>query len=158
MWTSSDLQGRRDGCRCGVASGCWFGVACRCRFGVAFAASIGVVVARTTNGRAPRGQAAASWRPRSPAATEPGLQLGDPPLEEAPLALRACERERALERLARLIGPAEPAQQFAAGRVQVLVVAELKLLDDLERLLGRPGLGDRDRAVQLDHRGVRDLR
>jgi hypothetical protein len=33
-----------------------------------------------------------------------GLQLGEPTREEAALALRAGERERALERFARLIG------------------------------------------------------
>src|SRR5919108_3949923 len=135
MWTSSDLrrsgQGREVGCWFGVASGCWSGVESRCRFGVASLPPLGWVVAETTNGRAPRGQPAASWRPRSRAAKGPRLQLGDPSLEEASLALRACERERALERSARLIGPAEPAQQLAARRVQVLVVAELELLDDL---------------------------
>jgi hypothetical protein len=33
-------------------------------------------------------------------------------------------------------GPAESAQQLAAGRVQVLVVVEVEAVDDLERLLG----------------------
>jgi hypothetical protein len=73
---------------------------------------------------------------RRPAVARSGLELGDPPLKEAALTLRACERERALERFARLNGPAEPAQQLRARRVKVLVVAELELLDDLERLLG----------------------
>jgi hypothetical protein len=71
-----------------------------------------------------------------PTVARSGLELGDPPLKEAPLALGACECERTLERLARLVGPAKPAQQLPARRVQVLVVAELELLDDLERLLG----------------------
>ena len=91
-----------------------------------------VRVGVTTNGRAPRGQPPSIGRllPRS------GLELGDASPEEAPLALRAGERERALESFTRLIGPAEPAQQLPARRVQVLVIAELELLDDLERLLG----------------------
>src|SRR5215212_8534143 len=95
---------------------------------------------------------------RSPAATGPRLQLGDPPLEEAPLALRVCERERALERFARLTGPAEPAQQLPARRVQVLVVGELELLDDLERTFGVASLRHRHRVVQLHDRRARDLR
>ena len=38
---------------------------------------------------------------RQAAVARSGLQLGHPPLEEAPLARRACEGERALERIAR---------------------------------------------------------
>ena len=67
---------------------------------------------------------------RRPAVAGTGLQLGDPALEEATLARRAREGERLVERFARLIAPAEAAQQFAARRVQVLVVVEVEAIDD----------------------------
>jgi hypothetical protein len=38
-----------------------------------------------------------------------------------------------------------------------LVVAELELLDDLERQENGPCLSDWDRTIQLDHRRARDL-
>jgi hypothetical protein len=59
----------------------------------------------TTNRRAPRGQARCVG-----GCCPTGLELRDPALKEAPLALRARQRERALKRFARLIGPAEPTQ------------------------------------------------
>src|SRR5215204_4215146 len=118
MWPSSDLQrsaqGHGAGSRFGVASGCWFGVASRCQCAVASLPPLGVVVARTTNRPAPRGHTALLWRPWSRAARGTRLQLCDPPLEEALLALRARELQRALERFAGLIGPAEPEQQLPA--------------------------------------------
>jgi hypothetical protein len=62
------------------------------------------------------------------------------------------ERERAEVGVARLRGAAEPAQQLAAGRVQVAVVLEGEAIDDGEPGLSALRLGYRDGPVELDDR------
>ena len=51
-------------------------------------------------------------------------ELGQPALEQAPLGVVVGERERAPVGARGLVGASEPAQQLAAGRVQVAVVLE----------------------------------
>src|SRR3954452_5620560 len=75
--------------------------------------------------------------------------LRQPPLEQAPLGVIGRQLDRAGVRVARLVGPAEPAQQLAACRVEVAVLVKLDALDDREAGLGPLGLRDRDRAAEL---------
>ena len=95
-------------------------------------------------------------RPRSARHFSPLLgecsELVDPPLEETPLRLAACELERALVGGAGLVGSSEAPQQFGAGRVQILVVVERDRVDDRQRRRRPLDLGDRDSPVQLHHR------
>ena len=51
-----------------------------------------------------------------------------------------------------LLGAVEPAQQLRPRGVQVVVAVELQRVDERQRRLDVAGLGDRDRAVQLDDR------
>src|SRR4051794_20442235 len=80
----------------------------------------------------------------------PLLELGQAALEQAPLGAAVGQRERPLVGGARLGGAAEPAQQVAAGRVQVAVVAEVEAVDDVEPRLRAVRLRDGDRSAQLD--------
>ena len=62
------------------------------------------------------------------------------------------ELERLVVRGASLAGLAEPAKQLTPGRVGVVVVVEVKTLDDREARLRPFRLGDRDGPAQLDDR------
>src|SRR4051794_28963387 len=79
-------------------------------------------------------------------------QLGQPPLEEPALGVVVCELERGAQRVASLLGATQAPQQLAARRVQVVVVAELEVLDDRQPGLRPGGLGHGDGATELDDR------
>ena len=78
------------------------------------------------------------------------VELRDPPLEETPLGVVVGQHQRPTVRVARLIGPAETAQQLAARGVQVPVVLQAEPVDDVEPRLGPLRLGNRDGPAQLD--------
>ena len=70
---------------------------------------------------------------RRPTADSARRELGEAPLEEAPLGVRVHELERAAVGVARLVGAVEAAQQLGARRVEVVVAVELEPLDERER-------------------------
>ena len=86
-----------------------------------------------------------------------GLELGEPPREEPPLGLGLRDRQCGLVRVAGLGGAIEAPQQLGTRRVQVLVVRQLELVDERQRLFGLARLGDRHGAVQRDDRRPGDL-
>ena len=79
-------------------------------------------------------------------------ELGEPPLEEAPLGVRVDELERTRVGRAGVVDPVEPAQKFRASRVEIVVAVELEPVDEGERCVDVARLGDRGRPVQLDDR------
>ena len=95
-------------------------------------------------------RAEAAWDVRQPG------ELGEPALEQTPLGVVADQRQRPEIRVARLVGPAQAAQQLALGRVQVVVVLQREAIDDLEAGLGTLLLGDRHGAAELHDRRARD--
>src|SRR5689334_17562058 len=76
------------------------------------------------------------------------------PFQEAPLRLRVSQLERPSIGGAGLLGAAEPPQQVRSRRMEVVVCVQLQAVDELERLPRAASLADRDRAVELDHRGA----
>src|SRR5215218_3915383 len=107
--------------------------------------------------------AAAATEPPVLTTTAPGsfgrplAELGQPPLEEAPLGRVVDQGQGPVERLAGLLGAPETAQQLAAGRVQVVAVLQVEAVGGLQARLGALGLGDRDRpgGLPLPARGPR---
>jgi hypothetical protein len=79
-------------------------------------------------------------------------QLGDAPLEKAPLRLRVRKLERPPVGGPGLLRASKAQEQLGAGRVQVLVVVEREGVDDRECRLWPLDLGNGDRAVELHHR------
>ena len=79
-------------------------------------------------------------------------ELGEPPLQQPPLGVVVDELQRPPVGVAGIVLPAQAAQQLAAGGVEVAVVVELQPVDDRQRRLRPVGLGNGDRAVQLDDR------
>ena len=73
--------------------------------------------------------------------------LGDAPLQEAALRLAAGELERALVLRARLVCPAEAAEQVGSRGVEVLVPVQFEPVDEGEASPSPVHLGDGDRAV-----------
>ena len=69
------------------------------------------------------------------------LELGELAVQKAALGVVVDERQRALVGGAGGVGAAEPAEQLAAGRVQVAVVVEIERVDELQAALGTLGLG-----------------
>src|SRR5688572_29687588 len=79
-------------------------------------------------------------------------ELPDSALQKAALGFGSCELQRSLERCTSLFEPVQPAQKLRAGRVEVLVAVEVEPLEERETCHRPVGLGDRDRAVQLNDR------
>src|SRR5213080_1417082 len=79
-------------------------------------------------------------------------ELRKAPLEEPPLGLVVHERERTLVGVARLARATEAGQQLTSRRVQVVVVAQVEAIGDVEAGAGALRLGHRDGPSQLDDR------
>jgi hypothetical protein len=93
------------------------------------------------------------WRQQAPSQEQPGRlarEFSQPALEEAPFCLPVDELERAFVGCAGVVGAVEPAQEFGAGRVQVVVVLEFEPLGESECGLDVSGFGERGCLVELD--------
>src|SRR5918994_5569269 len=71
-------------------------------------------------------------------------ELGQPPLEEAPLGVRVNKLERAVVGRAGVFDAIEPSQQLGLRRVQIVVAVELEALHQGERGLDMTRFGDSD--------------
>src|SRR5438270_12142287 len=80
------------------------------------------------------------------------VELGQPPLEQAPLGVVVDECKRAAVGVARLLGAAKAPQQLTPGRVDVMEVRQREAVDDREPRLGTLHLGDSHGPLQPDAR------